>query len=114
MKNDENIDRQIEEALNSIGEIKRTSPKPYLLTRINARLNIQVKNFWEGVAVFISRPAVLVLGLCIILTANISVLLLNKSSLINSATERSINSISDEDEYSTSFATIDNFENSEP
>ncbi len=114
MTNDENIDRQIEEALNSISEIKRASPKPYLFTRINTRLNIQVKNFWEGVAVFISRPAVLILGLCLILTANISVLLLNKSSSINSATERSINSVSDEDEYSTSFATIDNFENSEP
>jgi len=57
---------------------------------------------------------VLVLGLCLILAANVSVLLLNKSSSINTATERSINSVTDEDEYSTSFATIDNFENSEP
>ena len=114
MINDENINRQIEDTLNSIGEIKRASPKPYLLTRINARLNNQVKSFWEGVAVFISRPAVLILGLCLILAANISVLLQNKSSSINTATERSINSVTDEDEYSTSFATIDNFENSEP
>lgn len=114
MTNDENIDRQIEETLNSLDEIKRASPKPYLFTRINARLNNQVKSFWEGLAVFINRPAVLVLGLCLILAANVSVLLLNKSSSINTATERSINSVTDEDEYSTSFATIDNFENSEP
>lgn len=114
MTNDEKIDRQIEEVLNSIDNIKRATPKLYLFTRINARLNNQAKSFWEGMAVFISRPAVLILGLCLILAANVSVLWQEKSSSANTTSERSINSVADEDEYSTSFATIDNFENSEP
>ncbi len=114
MTNNEKIDRQIEEAFNSIDKIKKATATPYLLTRINARLSNHPKNFWEITAVFISRPAVLVVGLCLILVVNISVLLLNKSYSVNTATERLINSVDDEDEYSTTFATNDNFENPEP
>ena len=113
MTNNENIDRQIEAAFNSIDKIKRATATPYLLTRINARLSNQPKSFWETATAFISRPTVLVVGLCLIITANISVLLLNKSSTVNTATERLINSVADEDEYTTTFATNDNFENPE-
>lgn len=112
MKNDENTERQIAEALNSIGAIKRATPKPYLLTRINARLNNQEKSVWENAAIFISRPAVMVLGLCLIIAINLSVILTNKSSKNNAVAERSVTSIVDE--YSTTFATIDNIENPEP
>ena len=110
MINDENINRRIEEALNSIDGIKRATPKAYLLTRINARLGNQAKNFWDNAAIFMSRPAVMVLGLCLILTINITVILQNKSSANNTVAERTVNTVADEDEYSTTFVTIDNIE----
>jgi len=111
MKNDENIERQIEAALNSIGSMQRATPKPYLFTRINARLNKQEKSIWENAAAFISRPAVMAISLCLILTVNISVLIINKSSTNNTTNESAVNITSDEDEYSTTFVTIDNIEN---
>ncbi len=113
MINDENINRQIEDAFNSIGGIKRATPKPYLLTRINARLSNRVKNFWDNAAIFMSRPAVVILGLCLILAINLAVILQNKSSG-NNTVEHTVNVTADEDEYSTTFVTIDNIENPEP
>ena len=110
MKNNENIDGKIEAAFNSIDNIKRATPNTYLLTRINARLGNQAKSFWDNAALFMSRPVVMVLGLCLILTINLTVLLQNKSSAYNTVAERTLNTVAEEDEYITTFATIDNIE----
>ena len=111
MKNDGNIELQIEEALNSIASIQRATPRPYLFTRLNARLNKQAKSIWERAAVFISQPAVMAISLCLILTVNISVLIINLSSTNNTTNEGAVNITNDEDEYSTTYVTIDNIEN---
>ena len=66
MKNNENIDRKIEAAFNSIDNIKRATPKIFLLTRINARLGNQAKSFWDNAALFMSRPVVMVSELFIV------------------------------------------------
>ena len=109
MKNDKNIQLQVEEALNSVDGIQKASPKPYLLTRINARLNRQAKTNWEKAAVFISRPAVMIAGVCLVLAINISVVLLSTSTSNSTIAERSANVGADEEETATSFATIDNY-----
>lgn len=114
MINDQNIDRQIEKAIDSIDGIKRAIPKPYLLTRINARLGKDVKSIWDTVALFISRPALMVLGLCLIAAINIVVILQNRSSAGNRVAEHTINSMAEEDDFSATFATIDNIENPQP
>ena len=106
MKNKEDINQKIDAAFNSLNNIQRASPKPYLLTRINARLDKEVKSIWETIAIYISRPLVMVLGLCLIIIINVSVILTNKSSSI-SAAERSVSSVDDE-ENNVTFATIDN------
>jgi len=106
MKDNEDINQKIDAAFNSLNNIQRASPKPYLLTRINARLDKEVKSIWETIAIYISRPLVMVLGLCLIIIINVSVILTNKSSSI-SAAERSVSSVDDE-ENNVTFATIDN------
>ena len=106
MKNNDNIDRKINAAFDSINNIQRASPKPYLLTRINARLDKEVKTIWETMAIYISRPLVMVLGLCLIIIINVSVILTNKTSA-NNVVERSVTSLDDEENAAT-FATIDN------
>ncbi len=108
MKNNEDTDQKIDAAFNSINNIQRASPKPYLLTRINARLDKEVKSIWETIAIYISRPLVMVLGLCLIIIINVSVILTNKTSATNVA-ERSVSSVDDEENTAT-FATIDNAE----
>ena len=103
-ENDKHIDKQIEEALNSIDNIQRASPKPYLFTRINAGMN--GKNIWEKTAYFISRPSVMALGLSLVITINLSVILINNYSK-NKLNEYSITTISEEEEYTIPFVTIE-------
>ena len=109
MKTDDNNEKQIEAILNSIDNIQRASPAPYLHTRINARLNNPVRNIWENISSFISRPAVMVAGICLILTINISVLVVKNTSTAGAFTERSYTIAGEDDEY-TNLATIDNIE----
>ena len=108
-ENDKNIDRRIEETLNSFDNIQRASPKPFLLTRINAQLNNKAKNIWEKTAFFISRPTVMLLGLSLVIAINLSVILINNFSK-NKLNEYSITSISEEEEYTIPFVTIENNE----
>jgi len=112
MENNENWELKIEAAFNSINEIKTATPKPYLLMRINARLDTQLKSAWESAEFFITRPLVLVMSLCLIITINVLVILVNKSSKNNTTNERGVVSTTfDDEEYSTYFAIIDNIEN---
>lgn len=111
MKNKKNIDQEIEAALNSLADIQKAKPAPYLLTRIHARLSSPVKNTWENIAGFISRPAIMAAGICLLLIINISVLFYKNYTPLNTINERSYTtSADDEDEYNN-LVTIDNFEN---
>jgi hypothetical protein len=111
MKNDKKLESAIEAALNSVENIQRAAPAPYLLTRISAKIGSPAKNSWENIAAFISRPAVIVAGIGLVLTINITVLFYKNYAPSNAATERSFTiSADDEDEYN-SLATIDNIEN---
>jgi hypothetical protein len=110
MKSDENSEERLEEILNSIGDMQRAVPKPYLLTRINARMATPAKNVWENLAAFISKPAVMVAGICLLLTINISVLVY-KNQTSGIATERSVTISAGEDDEYNNLATIDNIEN---
>ncbi len=105
-------DQKIEEILQSLDGIQRATPKPFLLTRINARLNNNVKSIWDRVAIFVARPATAIISLCMLLIVNLSVMVLHKPLRGNSVTEKQV-TFSDEEEYSSSFATIDNIENPE-
>ena len=106
MKDNKNADEYVEQALNSIEGISRATPKPYLLTRIHARLESQTKNWWETAAYFISRPAVVAGSLFLLIAMNVAVVLVNNATTDNSVSDRQTT-----DEYTSAFATIDNIEN---
>jgi hypothetical protein len=111
MKNNKKVEAEIEAALNSLDDIKRAAPAPYLLTRIHARLGSPVTNTWESIAAFISRPSVMVAGLCLLITINISVLFYKNYTPSNTVTERSLTISADEEDEYNNLATIDNIEN---
>jgi hypothetical protein len=67
MNKKEHINKLIEEALNSVDNVKRAAPKPFLLTRIHARMNKGTESVWEKAGWFIGRPAVAFTGLCMII-----------------------------------------------
>lgn len=110
MKNDLKINQQIEEILMSINHIKRAEASPYLLTRINAKLNLQTISNWEKISSFICRPVIMALGLFLILLINISVILSNKTIKSSSSSDHSISAIAEEDDYTANYTTIENFD----
>lgn len=110
MKNDLKINQQIEEILMSINHIKRAEASPYLLTRINAKLNLQAISSWEKISSFICRPVILTLGLFLILLINISVIVSHKAIKTNPSSDHSIFAIAEDDDYTANFTTIDNFD----
>ena len=88
MKN-ENLNKKVEAAMHSLDGCVPASPKPYLLTRINARLQQQneTKGFWTEALSFISRPVVI--SACLILVLITNLLVFNSK---NTTEENSVNS----------------------
>ena len=71
----------------------------------------EAKSFWDTTALYISRPLVMVLSLCLILAINLVVIIQNKSSTNNVVAPHTLNVLADEDGYSTTFVTIETIEN---
>ena len=112
MNKNENINKLIEEALNSVDDVKRAEPKPFLLTRIHARMNRETGSVWEKYGWFITRPAVAFTGLCMILLINAIVIMSNKTSNDVTATDQVAQNSADE--FSYTVATIYDNENTQP
>ena len=99
------------EAINSLDDAIRATAKPYLLTRINARLNRPTNSAWEKTSRFIARPAVAFTGLCLVIGINLWIIANNNPSPENTFTA---NQQFTTDDFSTSVATIFDTENPEP
>jgi hypothetical protein len=112
MNKQEHINKMIEEALNSVDEVKRAEAKPFLLTRIQARMNKGKESVWEKAGWLITRPAVAFTGLCLIVLINVMVMMnTNSVSSANGADQVALNST---DEFSSTVATIYDIENTQP
>ncbi len=111
MNKQEHINRQVEEALNSVDDIGRAAAKPYLFTRIQARMNKGKESVWEKAGWFIGRPAVAFTGLCMVLLFNAMVVVHNKTADANTA-EQTVQTQTDE--FSYAVATIYDTENVQP
>jgi hypothetical protein len=112
MNKKENINRLVEEALNSVDSIKRAEAKPFLLTRIHARMNKGTESVWEKAGWFIGRPAVAFAGLCLVVLVNTMVIVLNNPSEQTTVAEQPAQAQTDE--FSYTVATIYDFENTQP
>jgi len=70
------IEQRIDRALESLDGLQRAQPAPWFYTRLRARLERnEPVTVWERMGSFLSRPAVVVAGLCVILVANATILL---------------------------------------
>ena len=112
MNKNEHINKLIEDALNSVDNIKRAAPKPFLLTRINARMSNATGSVWEKAGWFIGRPAVAFTGLCMLILINVMVVVLNKPSNTDAVAEQPAQT--QVDEFSYTVATIYDTENTQP
>ena len=71
MKQQSEIEKRVEDALNSLDGIQRAEPQPWLYSRVKGRLSKEEeKTGWEVISSFLSKPAVAIAGLFLILGLN--------------------------------------------
>ncbi|GAB2831354.1 hypothetical protein [Ferruginibacter profundus] len=112
MKDNEHINKLTEAALNSLDGAARATAKPYLLTRLNAKMQNAKESRWDSALKFISKPAVALAGLCLVIGINAMVVGYNypdKTTVV--ADEPQYASV---DEYSSSATVLNDIENIEP
>ena len=80
MKQQSDIEKRVEDALNSLDGIQRAEPQPWLFSRVKGRLLKEEKTGWETISSFLSKPAVAIAGLFLILGLN-GVLVYNQQSV---------------------------------
>ena len=111
MNKQQQIDKMTDEALNSLDGADRATVRPYLFTRLRARMERQKEGAWENVGRFIARPAVVVAGLCVIVALNVFAITSNTST--NSAGSSVADQSATQDEFSSSIASLYDTENTE-
>ena len=75
------INNRVTVTLESIHGITKATPKPFLLTRINASLNKgQVQSGWSNIAFYLKKPAVAAFGILLVLLINIMVITARNNS----------------------------------
>ena len=105
------IDRKIEETLESLNGIRRAEANPFLHTRIQARL-AQSRSALERVVLFAGRPAFAFFVLVIVLVTNLMVMM--KGSADASAVKQEQTQLAVADEYHLDVASLYDYENPEP
>lgn len=116
MDKQQQIRKQVEETLESLGGIQRAEPTPFLYTRIRARLEREEKNTWEKLAAILAKPAVAFAGLFVIVGLNAFLLFNNApaSGAANGSVATSSNGNAVADDYFILAANNYDYENLEP
>src|SRR5690242_4402821 len=104
------LNKKLDETLDSTEGIQRAAPRPFLFTRIEARMQAE-KNIWSTVSSFVARPVVAFACICFIIIVNASVIWFSNMSAPSSqqGTE-----LATADEYSQVNYTLYEFENAKP
>lgn len=107
MGTNEHNNKKIDDAINSFDGAQKASPRPFLFTRLSARMYNAGESSWEKAGRVIARPAVVIAGLLLILAINAMVLFSNNKKI--DTTDQAYTT----DAYNTTVATLYNFENGE-
>ena len=70
---DESLNKKIDDAMQSMDNINRATPRPFLFTRLEARMQNE-KNIWGRLSSFVARPVVAFACICFVLILNAMVI----------------------------------------
>ncbi len=77
-----NINTKINQAMLSIDGMEKASPKPFLLTRVNAALNNRgAETIWTKIAFYLKKPTVAAVAILLVFTVNI-IAINNRNKLV--------------------------------
>lgn len=77
------IQHRVDETLAILDNVRQANPKPFFYTRLEARLRQNRSNIWERVSVAVSRPAIAMTTLLLVLIMNILVIVTGTTALDN-------------------------------
>ncbi len=105
-----NINNRVDAALNSLDDVKRATGKPYVLTRMKAKMQNSNSSIWDNALQFISKPMVALVCMLIIIAFNVLVISrnYNTSNTINEEQALTV------DEYNANITALNYTENIEP
>ena len=106
---------KIDDILKSIDGIEKATAKPFLLTRVNARIKIAnalPENIWYKIAFYLKKPAVAFAAIVLLILINISVIksINQRSDLENMAKNKN----SQKYDFAINVSVLYDIENQEP
>ena len=111
----ENLDKLVEDTLNSLDGSARATPAPFLLTRIRARMTNQRAplSLWERAGIFLTKPVAAFGLVALVLVMNFYIIASSFSNNSNGFATQ--NTLLNTDEYSlNSTSSLYDFENNQP
>lgn len=103
------IQKRVDEAMDSILNIGQATPQPFFYTRLMARIERQESSGWERITGLISRPVVALITVSTVLMLNIYVALNESSPSVNGS---EISDVATADDFGTN--TFYDIENVQP
>lgn len=108
---DDFLNKKVDEIMQSIDGIKRAAPRPFLFTRLEARMQNE-RNVWNKLSSFVARPVIAFACICFVLIINAMVVLFSGTPANSLAQQGS--ELATADEYSQVSYNLYDFENSKP
>ncbi|HLG41242.1 MAG TPA: hypothetical protein VI461_16295 [Chitinophagaceae bacterium] len=99
MNKQPDLNKKVDEALNSLDGIQRAEPQPFFYTRLTGRMQGNEKTFWETVSSFLSKPVIATASLCVILAFNAFFLFKQNNETNITPTEISKETLATDNEY---------------
>lgn len=110
--NDQIINKKIEEILNSADGMSKASARPFLFTRLEARMKNE-KTLWWKISSLVSKPLVALACIFFVIMINAMVIFFSYRSSGNNASQNG-NELAAADEYSQVSTALYDFENTKP
>ncbi len=113
MKTKQQLEQQVEAALQALDGAEKAMPNPFLLTRIQGRLYAKQESIWDKCLYFISRPGIAIVVVGIVISLNVFVVA-NGTKAEDALTEEVQNGFAAEEEDIAANTLILDNENIEP
>lgn len=111
MNENKHTQSRVDAILNSTNGIKRAEANPFLYTRIMSKLG-EERSVWAVISGFVTRPAVVLSTLCLVIVLNVFVVVNSKEDTVTTTAQS--NSLTDNEYQQMASATTYDYVNVEP
>lgn len=112
--NNEQLNKLVDETLKSLDGMRRANPKPYLFTRLTAKMQHKESSNWDNALRFLSRPAVAIASVLLVIAVNAMVFTMHQKNGNTTTTTTDDPQYAAIDGYNGSLSILRDIENIEP